>query len=403
MPSYAYKAIDSDGKLTRGTVTAEDRQAVQRQLQARGWYFLDARRESELVAKARAIRSGRSIKRRDAIEFATNLSVMLRAGVPIVTALGEITKLVKNRHLQNVIEDIRHQTEMGRRFSDTFLPHRFPEVFVKIVQVGEETGQLEQSLTHIAEHLQKMEDLAASIKRALIYPAFAIVATLGALTFWMVFVLPNVMATMKDLGAELPFTTRMLARMSDLLRAYWYMVPIGIAAAFTIIRLVGKNPKGRYFLDGLKLKLPILKLVMYNKLLAVFSEQLRILITAGLTIDKSLTIIADVMNNAVFHRAITLAKDRIAHGSTISGALKEHEVFPPMLVRMVDIGEKSGTLDDQFAFLSDFYIKKLDDISQKMGKIIEPLVIGVLGIFFAIIISGLLLPIYDLVGKVGKG
>lgn len=157
------------------------------------------------------------------------------------------------------------------------------------------------------------------------------------------------------------------------------------------------------WLDKMKITLPVVKLIVYNKLHAVFAEQLRILLVAGMTITKSLDMMAGLVGNEVFKVAIVNTKERVSAGSTISNALREQNLFSPILIRMVDIGEKSGTLDEQFGFLSEYYIKKLDDISEKMGKIIEPLVISVLGIFFAIIIGGLLLPIYDLVAKVGKG
>jgi type II secretory pathway component PulF len=158
----------------------------------------------------------------------------------------------------------------------------------------------------------------------------------------------------------------------------------------------------RYYLDSLKLKLPVVKLVVLNKLLALFSEQSRILIVAGITVDRSLSIIADVIGNEVFRRAILATKDSISFGSGISEALREHRIFPILVVRMIDIGEKSGSLDEQFAFLSNYYIAKLDDISEKMGKLIEPLVIVVVGIIVIFIILGLMLPIYELVSTFGK-
>jgi len=170
-----------------------------------------------------------------------------------------------------------------------------------------------------------------------------------------------------------------------------------------IIKLMRKTERGLYLVDLMKLKLPIYKLIEYNRLLALFAEQMRILIVAGLTVDRTLNIVADVMGNDVFRRAITAVRDEITYGSTIADALKRQTVFPTLLVRLVSVGESSGTLDNQFSFLATHYLKKLDDISDKLGKIIEPLVITVVGVLFAIIISGLLLPVYDLVSKVGKG
>jgi type II secretory pathway component PulF len=401
--SYLYRAIDSEGKLIQGVLDVDDIAEVRTVIAGMGLFFLDMRHEPQTRSAVRKFMGKRTMPRKDVIELSTNLSVMLKAGMPISTALADIVKLTENRRLRFAVSDIRRRTEQGMRFSETFIPHNFPNVFVKVIQVGEETGRLDQSLAHIADHLQKMEDLSAAIMRALIYPSFAIVATLGSLVFWLVFVLPGVMATMKDLGAKIPPLTRGLMHFSNFSRHYWYTAFIAGALIYAALRILKSRPDGRLWLDKMKITLPVIKLIVYNKLHAVFSEQLRILLVAGMTITKSLDMMSGLVGNEVFRRAIIDAKERIATGSTISNALREQNLFSPILIRMVDIGEKSGTLDEQFGFLSEYYIKKLDDISDKLGKIIEPLVISVLGAFFAIIIGGLLLPIYDLVAKVGKG
>lgn len=403
MASYLYRAIDAEGTLVQGVLDVDDVAEVRRVISSMGLYYLDMREEPQVQSAVRKFMGSRTMPRKDVIELATNLSVMLKAGMPISMALSDIIKLTSNRRLRYAVSDIRRRTEQGMRFSETFIPHNFPDVFMKVIQVGEETGRLDQSLSHIADHLQKMEDLSAAIKRAMIYPTFAIVATFGALGFWLVFVLPGVMATMKDLGATIPPLTRGLMHFSNFCRDYWYTGIIAGVLGYATLRILKSRPGGRMWLDKMKITLPVVKLIVYNKLHAVFAEQLRILLVAGMTITKSLDMMAGLVGNEVFKVAIVNTKERVSAGSTISNALREQNLFSPILIRMVDIGEKSGTLDEQFGFLSEYYIKKLDDISEKMGKIIEPLVISVLGIFFAIIIGGLLLPIYDLVAKVGKG
>ncbi|MDI6728295.1 MAG: type II secretion system F family protein [Thermodesulfovibrionales bacterium] len=404
MNYYSYKAIDPDGAMVKGVAEGEDIASVYGDLSSKGLYILSVKKANAAIANIKKVFMARKIKRRDVIEFANNLSVMLRAGVPLLTALGDITATTENKYLKTTIADIKRQTEMGMRFSDAVELHKsvFPDVFVRLIKVGEETGRLERSLADVASHLQRMEDLAAAIKRALIYPTFAIVTTMGALIFWLAYVLPKIMTTLKEMGVKLPLITRILLHVSDFTKAYWYLIPLLPVAFFFAVQGLKQKEITRYYVDAIKIKLPIVKLVVYNKLLALFSEQLRILIVAGLTIDRSFDIIADVMGSEVFKRAIISSKDSISSGSRISDALREHAVFPPLVVRMVDIGETSGNLDEQFAFLSDHYLKKLDDISEKMGKMIEPIVIAVIGILFAIIIVGLMFPLYDLITQFGK-
>lgn len=404
MAIFQYKAIGPDGALVRGTIEGVDAGSIHSDLSSRGLYIINIRKANRIITNLGKKFMARTIRRSDIIEFANNLSVMLRAGVPLLSALDDIIKTSEGRHLIKVLSDIKRQTEMGTRFSDAIGFHSdvFPDIFVRVVQVGEETGGLDKSLADIAGHLQKMEDLSQAIKRALIYPAFAIITTMGAMLFWLMYVLPKVMAVFKDMKIKLPLITRVLMHSSDFAKAYWYMLFILLLAVFIAIQFLKKYERTRYYVDMLKLKLPILKLVIHNKLLALFSEQLRIMIVAGLTITRSFEIIATVMGNEVFRRAVAGTSEDIVTGSRISDALRKHGVFPQLVVRMVDIGETSGSLDEQFGFLSGYYIKKLDDISQKMGKMIEPIVITFIGIMFAVIIAGLLFPVYDLISGVGK-
>ncbi|MBI5205203.1 MAG: type II secretion system F family protein, partial [Nitrospirae bacterium] len=184
---------------------------------------------------------------------------------------------------------------------------------------------------------------------------------------------------------------------------YWHFIPILPFAVFIAIRMLNRKSSSKYYIDEIKLKLPIIKIVVYNKLLALFSEQLRILVVSGLTISRSFDMVAGVIGNEVFKRALLKIKDSISSGSRISDALREHIVFPSLVARMIDAGETSGNLDEQLAYLSGFYFKRLDDVSQKIGKMVEPVVITLVGVIFAVIIIGLLFPVYDLVIKLGQG
>jgi type II secretory pathway component PulF len=404
MIAYSYKAIDQEGAFAKGVVEAEDLSAAYEGLSLKGFSVLSVKRANPLFARLGRRLQSRGVKRREVIELARNLSVMMRGGLPLLNSLDDIMMTTENKYLKKALGDMKAQVASGVSFSSAVEEHRdiFPDILIRLAGIGEETGTLEKSLSNAAEHLQKMEDLSQAIKRALIYPVLALVVTLGALIFWLVYVLPQIISVIKDMGVELPFITRMLIYLSELTQAYWYILILLPPAIFLVIRLLKRKESTRYYLDALKLKLPVVKLVVYNKLLALFSEQSRILIVAGITVDRSLAIIADVIGNEVFKRAILAAKDSISFGSGISEALKEQRVFPLLVVRMVGIGESSGSLDEQFAFLSNYYVAKLDDISEKMGKLMEPLVILVVGVMFIFVILGLMLPIYELVSKFGK-
>jgi len=390
--------------IASGTMESADIASVYDELSAKGLHVLNVKLSNRIIADISAKLKASYIKRTDIIGFANNLSVMLKAGVPLLSAMSDIINMAENRHFHQRILEVKHSIEMGMGFSGALETQKdiFPDILVTLVKVGEETGRLDKSLSDVASHLQKMEDLSTAIKRALIYPAFAIVTTGGALIFWLVYVLPKIMTSLKEMGVKLPLLTRILLHVSEFAQTFWYLIPLVPIVIFVTVKMLRYNDFIMYYIDAAKLKFPLIKLIVYNKLLVLFSEQLHILVVAGITIDRSLNIISKVMNNAVFQRAINASKEAVATGSTVSDALKAHSVFPPLVIRMVNIGETSGTLDEQFAFLSEHYLKRLDDVSKKMEKMIEPVVIVIVGLIFAVIIVGLMMPLYDLVSKMGK-
>lgn len=402
MAFYSYTAVNSDGTLIKGAMEGGDIETVRDTIASFGLYVITLRRLSHYNSYIRKLVLTRSVRRPEIIEFARNLSVMLKAGIPILKALSDIADGLENKYLQQAINSMRRKIEFGSSFSDAAACFNvFPDIFIRLSRIGEETGNLERSFTDVATHLEKMEDLSSSIKRALIYPAFAIVSTIGALLFWLVYVLPKVMEIFRNMGLALPLPTRILLHMSDFCRSYWYLLLITPVALLIFIKLLRRKEKIRYYMDLLTIRLPVIKHITYNRLLALFTEQIRILTVAGITIDRSLETISDVISNEVFRNSIGRIREEIALGSRISDAIGKEKVFPTLVTRMIDVGESSGNLDKQFAHLSEHYLKKLDGVSQKIGTMIEPIVIGVIGSLFALIILGLLLPIYDLVAKIG--
>ncbi len=401
MSYFSYTAITAEGAHTRGVIETENLDTARSELSSQGLNLLSMRETGKARAALAKGFAPWLVKRAEIIEFAKNLSVILRAGVPILNALEDIVQTVDNRHLKKALASIRDQVGMGTSFSRALSSHKsiFPDVFIRLVAVGEETGRLEVSIADVADHLQRMEDLRSMVKRAMMYPVFAVVTTGGALVFWMVYVLPKIMAVIKDMGIKLPFVTRALILVSEGVKSFWWVALILLAAGAVAYKLFKRKEAFRYLLDRVKMRTPIVKLFTVNRLLTLFSEQLRILVVSGITIDRSLAIIAQAMGSEVFRRALVSAREKVISGSKISDALRETKVFPPLVVRMVDIGEASGNLDEQFAFLSKFYFDKLEDLSDRLGKMIEPLLIVTVGIIFAVILIGLLLPIYDIVAK----
>lgn len=404
MNYYFYKAINVDGSLVDGIVEADDQSAVYEDLTAKSLRVLDVKKASRMAGRIRQHFASRHVKRVDIIECIRNLSVMLTAGIPLLSALEDSIEATDNKSLKIALTDAKKDIELGLNFSDALSRQKgiFPDILIRLVRVGESTGRLDKSLSDVADHLQRIEDLSQAIKRSLFYPVFAIVTTTGAMIFWFVYVLPKIMNVIREMGVELPFITRVLMAVSNGISTYWYVILGFLVLGIMAIQVMRTHEKTRYYYDYMLLKLPIAKLIVYNKLLALFAEQMRILIIAGLTIDRTLDIVAGVIDNLVFRRSIVAVRESVLLGRRISDTLKDYKIFPPMVTRMVNAGEKSGNLDTQFSFLSGYYIKRLDDISSKLGKMIEPILLSIVGLVFILILMAVLLPVYELVSKVGK-
>ncbi|MCX5830110.1 MAG: type II secretion system F family protein [Deltaproteobacteria bacterium] len=404
MNNYLFKAVNVNGEVIKGITMGLDASSVQSNLTDKGLYVLyikDSSRYLKIISDKLTIWR---IKRKDVIEFSSSLAIMLRAGVPIMTAMEDIIATMANESMKATLTDIKINIEMGVKFSDALDLHKniFPDILIRLVRVGEETGRLDQSLAEVASHLQKLEDLAATVKRALIYPLFSLITTGAAVIFWLAYVLPKIMQVIIGLGVKMPLLTNVLYEVSKITEKFWYvalLIPIMIVVALQLMKLKAST---RYYLDLLKINLPIVKLLFYNKLLALFAEQLRLMISAGITIDRSLDVAADVMGNEVFKCAIINSKREIMAGGKISDALAAQKIFPPMFIRMVSIGETSGNLDQQFGFLAEHYYRIVDDFSDKIGKMIEPLLMIFLGLLMGIMIAGVMLPMYDIFSKIGS-
>ena len=344
------------------------------------------------------------VQQADILAFAQNFSAFIDAGIPIIGCLDDLIASTTNPAFIPVLQDLRLRLERGSSLSQALEAHGtlFPELLKTLVAVGEETGSLTQRLQEASEHLQRMQTLKGSVKKALMYPAFAFSATVGALTFWLAFVIPSLTGTLNTMGVQLPIITRVLIASSDLCQAHWKLFIFLICMTPLAFVALGKQPKAKYQLDRALIKTPIVKVIAYNRLLVVFCEQCRILIAAGINMGRLFDLIIPSMGNEYFSANMRLVKDNILNGARISDSFEQRNILPPLALSKIRMGETTGTLDKQFEFLAKYYSKKLDDAIDNLGKIIEPMVMLVIGVLFAIIVMGLLLPIYDLVSKVGR-
>jgi len=404
MRVYSYRAIDYAGQTTRGSIASPSLEAATRDLGGQGLYVVSILEGSGYLSGFRRSLTGIRVGRADILEFVQGLSVMVAAGMPILCCLDDVIASTPNRAFIPVIQEMRLRLERGSSVSQALQAHGelFPDILKTLVAVGEETGTLAQSLKEAAEHLARMQKLQDVVKKALIYPALALVATLGALFFWLVFVIPSLATSLKSLGVKLPALTVALIETSAFFLAHWNLclllaclVPLGIF-------LTGRHRRSRYLRDMLLVKTPVLKAIVLNKLLVSFTEQFGMLVRGGIAIEKLFDLVIPALDNEYFRVNLREVKEKVLNGGRISDSFEEQNILPAMALSKIRIGESTGTLDDQLYYLARWYTRKLDDSIDNLGKVIEPLVMIVIGGLFGLIAMGLLLPIYDLVSKLGK-
>lgn len=403
MNIYRYKVVDSNGKVQTGFIKANDESVAIGNLSMKNFYLISISEMPKFISPFVNLFANK-VNNIELIEFSKNLSIMIKAGIPITVALEDIAENITKSKFKNVVADLRDLIEKGVPFSEAINYHSdvFPQIFSHLIKIGEETGRLDKSLEDIAEHFQKIEDLKTAIKRALIYPIFATVASVGAMGFWIVYVLPKIVEAMKSMGIKIPFITSFLVELGILIQKFFYLFPIFVIFLFILFHVFKDNAKVRYVRSYLSFKLPIFKQIFYTRAVALFCEQMRILVGAGIPIDTSLDMTAQVVNNELMSRAIYRAKDKIITGQPISQSLKEENIFPSLVIRLVNVGETSGRLEEQLDFLNKYYTAYLQEYSARLGKIIEPVMIGIIGLFFAIVLISLLSPLYDLISKLGR-
>ncbi len=400
---FYVEAIDTRGKKIKKFFQVSNEEELISILEFNNFVPLKIRQFPEILNFL--IKRKGKITRREIIEVLENLHLVVKSGLPLNVGLMDIAKDVENETLKEVLTDIAYKLQIGYNLSKAIEPYSsyFTDVVVSLFKIGEETGNLDRTLKDAAEHLKRIEDLMSKTKQALIYPAFAFVSITGAMIFWLVYVLPKIMDVFKEFNMQLPLTTIIIMKMSEFTQKYLLYIIGFLIVLFILIKIFRKKSiKFKLFTDKLTLRIPIFGLIIRNFNYAFFSEYMKLMISAGLPLYQALEIMEKAMNNEVFKLAIRNVKDKVSLGNSFSSALMEENVFPALIIRMVNIGEQTGQLENQLEYISDYYYDKVDYISQNIAKMIEPILIGVLGLFLLILVLGLIGPIYQLISNVGR-
>ena len=407
MPFFRFKMLSPQGRMEHGTVDLpfDDPIAAMRYLERRGGVALQVRvLPSILWGPLGFVTRLNTVPRPEVAEFFNNMSMLTKAGVPILTSLEEIESDTRHKVLRKTLQRMITDIQSGQTFAEAISrhPHIFAPVLIQMVMIGEETGNLDDMLEKCSEHVRHIHEIISSTKKAMMYPSFLIFVVTGAVIFWFAFVVPQIVKLFYELNVALPFATRLIIAISDWFQN-WFALTAGTLVGLVVLAVLLRkwSRKVRYWEDYLLLNVPIIGKIVQTASIARICEYLGLLISAGIGVIRTLEIITASTRNTVYVHKLEQVRESITMGSTLTQALKTHEALHPFALRMILVGEQSGKLDEQTAYVAEVYRGRLKDLVDTLGKSLEPIMLIVVGGLFALIMAGLLLPIYDLIGKVG--
>lgn len=411
MNYFRYKVLRADGRLMNGVVQLPlfSEPDAQEYFERRGGTVVAVSQVGALVGWLLAgveSRLGRKIKRDDLIEFLNNLSVMLRSGIPILTALSDSISVTENRALVRTVEHIHLSIEAGLQFADAVDQHKqvFPETVRYLIRIGEETGNLDRTLKDAAGHLERLRQIRSDASRSMIYPVFVFAATILAALFWIFYVIPGIEELFIQMQLSLPDLTIWMLDATGFLKQYAAMIAAGVIVVILACAVAVRNSrKARWVYHKILLSLPITGKITRASGLAFIAEYFSMFASSGVDILRSLRTLEGTITNEVYREKLTDIREGLERGNSLSAEFEHAGVFPSFVVRMINIGERSGTLSEQLQYIADEYRRRLHNIVQNISEIIKPVAMLLVGGFFILIVVGLFLPIYELIGKVGVG
>lgn len=398
MPMYAYQSMNAAGKIIRGRMDASNLPDLELRLKRMELDLIDCK-----VKAARTISFGKgTVNRKDLINFCFHMEQMSTAGVPIIEGLGDLRDSVENVRFRAVIADLIENIEGGLQLSEAMkrYPLVFERTFTALIAAGEQSGNISEVFKNLSESLKWQDELAAQTKKIIMYPLFVGTVVLGVTFFLMIFLVPQLVGFIKNMGGELPIHTRALIFISGIFIDYWYVILLAPVVAWITTKYVIKNnPSARFKFDGYKLRIWLVGPILHKIILSRFTTFFALMYAAGITILDAIKLSEEIVNNEVIADGLRRAGQMISEGQGVSAAFDATGIFPPLVIRMLKIGESTGQLDNALRNVSYFYNREIKEMIERVQALIEPIMTVVLGLILGWVMLSVLGPIYDMISK----
>ncbi|MBL8523852.1 MAG: type II secretion system F family protein [Betaproteobacteria bacterium] len=398
MASYSYRAIDESGSILSGNADAINPVDLEMRLKRLGLDLVTF----QSIKKSTLMRT-RRVTRKELITFCFHMDQLMRAGVPIIDALTDLRDTIENDGFKAIVASVLEDVEGGKKLSDAMAEHpqAFDQVFVALIRTGEQSGQLPEVLSKLTENLKWQDELAAQVKKAMMYPIFAGTVIFAVVFCLMVFLVPQLGATMKALTPNPPASTMALIAVSLVMKKYWFLfVGVPIAVVIALIVVAKTSDDAKYRIDGLMLKLPIMGPLMTKIILARFSTYFALMYQSGLGVLDCIQISEKIVGNRVIEEGLQRVGREINDGTGITQAFQNARLFPPLVLRMLKVGESTGALDTSLLNVSYFYNRDVKEQMSKIQEMIQPILTVVLGGVLIGILVTVFNPMYDVISKI---
>ncbi len=403
MPVYEYSALDRAGKDVTGIIDADSTVAARQKLRASGKFPVQVKETtSKAKTEAAASLSSLAIFNRVTDEeihaLTRQLATLLGAGIPLVGALDALMEQTASAPFKKIIAQIKESVNEGNSLTHSLSlhPKLFSNIYINMVRAGEASGSLDVVLERLAEFGEHQQALKSRLTSALVYPIFMAIIGTAVLFFLVSFVVPNITRVFTDMKQVLPLPTIILIWFSDFMRSFWWTLLLGVVGVIMAIRKTIKTPKGQYFWDRMKLRLPVLGPLNRRIVLSRFGRTLGSLLQSGVPLITSLQIVRNIVNNVLIGDVIDEAMEDIQAGKSLNLALSRSRWFPPVFLQMVAVGEQSGDLEAMLNKIADAYEREVEARIAGMTALIEPVMILAMAIVVGFIVISILLPIFEM-------
>ncbi|MFW6273902.1 MAG: type II secretion system F family protein [Halanaerobium sp.] len=395
---FVYEAKNKSGDKVKGSIEAENKSVIARQLRDKGYYITEISEKRSSIDIGEFLKMHKKVKLKDLSIFSQQFSAMINAGISLVDALNILQDQTNHKHLQNVLTTVRDDVETGISLGDAVAKHpeSFPELYIQLIKAGESGGVLDTILEKLAKHYDRQDELNSMVKSALYYPAVILLVGIAVVIFLVTRVVPQFVGMFSDLGADLPLPTRMLLGVSAFMQSYWWTLLLAVLILIFALGRYRKTPAGRAKTDSWILKMPVIGDMMQKVYISRFSSTLAILIESGVDLLTSLTIVEDVVGNRVYTEILREARVKVREGSNLSDPLEESGEFPPMVVHMLRVGEETGAIGDMLDKVSRFYDRQTEAAVEGAISLIEPIMIVVLALMVAFVAISIVTPMFDM-------